>query len=452
MFDVPQIQLGALRCLLDHRTASVAVHLRPPRDAGAHLMTQHVKGNLLAIHERLLVDHGARPYDAHVASEHVEELGQLVDAELANEATEPRLSLVLVLREGRHGTVGHAHAAKLEHLELLAVSTGTRLLEQYGTWARDLDGDGGEEQQPREEHDDRPAHDDVGSALDRGVEREVERHASHVDDLDATYRIHLRLTWNDVAVERNERDGDAALVGSVGYILDAGIVFRLERDDYFHSFRFGDDRVKVRNVSQVFSEKRAILSDSFLIRMRIIWDHIANDMLETRSACADNVSVTLRDFAVSNHDDGGEVLPLLSLSVEELKGEPFLEQNERSGKNVEEEQGETAHVIQMQRIEHRSENKNAYRVDDEDPFSHEANAPQIDRAVHLCERIGGNDDASVQQKREDARVMQERQGIGTQASQGVERSHVSRGDDEIACNNERNVGQRKEEVEDVPLP
>src|SRR2546428_3791475 len=56
------------------------IHLRPPRDAGAHALALAVAVDLLAQprEDRGLL--GARPHDVHFPPQHVEQLGQFVEA------------------------------------------------------------------------------------------------------------------------------------------------------------------------------------------------------------------------------------------------------------------------------------------------------------------------------------------------------------------------------------
>src|SRR2546425_9259720 len=56
------------------------IHLRPPRDAGAHALALSVAVDLLAQprEDRGLL--GARPHDVHFPPQHVEQLGQFVEA------------------------------------------------------------------------------------------------------------------------------------------------------------------------------------------------------------------------------------------------------------------------------------------------------------------------------------------------------------------------------------
>lgn len=63
-----------------------AAHLPGPGDAGAHAAVQRCVEAIVLL--QFLAHDGARPDQAHVTHEHVPELGQLVQAGLADEAAE----------------------------------------------------------------------------------------------------------------------------------------------------------------------------------------------------------------------------------------------------------------------------------------------------------------------------------------------------------------------------
>lgn len=61
----------ALDALFDARVASVAVHLRPAGDAGAHLMLDHVQRDGLAELLHKMRKLRPRAYEAHIAAQHI---------------------------------------------------------------------------------------------------------------------------------------------------------------------------------------------------------------------------------------------------------------------------------------------------------------------------------------------------------------------------------------------
>src|SRR5687767_3560135 len=87
VLDVIEVVLDAL---LERGVAAPAVDLRPAGDAGLHLVAQHVLRNAvleLLDEERPL---RARTDDRHIALQHVPELRQLIEVELAQPAPERR--------------------------------------------------------------------------------------------------------------------------------------------------------------------------------------------------------------------------------------------------------------------------------------------------------------------------------------------------------------------------
>lgn len=130
----------------------------------------------------LLGKRRARPHDRDIPHEHVHELRELVDRGLAQEPTNARdarvvrhledRSVLLVspgqLRKAALG-VG-AHAAELVHAELPAIAPDARLREDdRALRVIQLDGNGHDEEEPREAHEHARAEADVERALDGAV-------------------------------------------------------------------------------------------------------------------------------------------------------------------------------------------------------------------------------------------------------------------------------------------
>src|SRR5688572_24841263 len=87
VFDVVQVVLDSL---LERGVTAPAVHLRPPGDAGLHLVAQHVLRDAVP---ELLHEEGtfrARADDRHFSLEHVPELRQLVEVEAPQPASDRR--------------------------------------------------------------------------------------------------------------------------------------------------------------------------------------------------------------------------------------------------------------------------------------------------------------------------------------------------------------------------
>src|SRR5690606_8864534 len=96
---------------LERGISAPTVHLRPAGDARAHLVPQHVVRDLVAeiIHEDRTLR--ARPDEGHLAAHHVPELGQLVEARLAEESPEGRAAIIVLFGPDRpalgFGVDGH---------------------------------------------------------------------------------------------------------------------------------------------------------------------------------------------------------------------------------------------------------------------------------------------------------------------------------------------------------
>ena len=163
--DVFQIVSDALRPL----DVVASLDLRPPCDAGTH-------GEAAVFFGRaafgLVVQHGAGPHDAHGPVQDVEQLGQLVQARLAEE-----------LADGGDPVFGHDflavpvvlfrdHGAELVHFERLLVLSDAGLGEQGRSLGTEFDGeiDHLEDGHDKEQHDARQADGDIGAPLDGKLE------------------------------------------------------------------------------------------------------------------------------------------------------------------------------------------------------------------------------------------------------------------------------------------
>ncbi|MNH09143.1 hypothetical protein D3C79_685870 [compost metagenome] len=138
MLDVVKIMLN-----LDARIigiGSITVHhLRPATDPRTHYMAIHIKGDL----PLELVDKGTlfrpRPNQAHVPLEDIEELRQLIDAQLADHLAHAGDTHVTVLGELSSSLFRVlAHAAELIDTKIFIPLADTILQEHHGTRALQL--------------------------------------------------------------------------------------------------------------------------------------------------------------------------------------------------------------------------------------------------------------------------------------------------------------------------
>ena len=116
-------------------------------------MLDHVKGHRLLELLHKMGDLRPGADQAHVPFQHVEELGQLVDAALADQAAEPGLAGVGVL--GPAGVLAgvYPHAAELVHGEGLFVQAHPLLPEQDRPRAGKPHPDGRDQHDGAGEHD-----------------------------------------------------------------------------------------------------------------------------------------------------------------------------------------------------------------------------------------------------------------------------------------------------------
>lgn len=170
MLDVVEIVLNLDPSVIG--IGRIAVHhLGPATDPGPHDMTIHIERDL----PLELIDKSALlrswPNQAHVPFEDVEELRQLVDAQLADHLAHPSDAHIAILSELR--TVLFrvlAHAAKLVDAKILVALTHPVLQKHHGTRALQLDKNGRHQHQGREERDGDQRGQDVHSTLDEGID------------------------------------------------------------------------------------------------------------------------------------------------------------------------------------------------------------------------------------------------------------------------------------------
>src|SRR5882672_10260863 len=96
VLDVVQVVLDPL---FNRRVPAPAVDLRPARDAGLHLVAQHVLRDLVLELGDEVRPLRTRTDNRHLAAQHVPELRQLVEVRLAQQLADRRAPRVLLARE-----------------------------------------------------------------------------------------------------------------------------------------------------------------------------------------------------------------------------------------------------------------------------------------------------------------------------------------------------------------
>lgn len=146
-------------------------HLRPATDPGPHDVTVHVEGDLPfeLIDERALLR--SWPNQAHVPFKDVEELRQLVDAQLADHLAHPGDAHVTVLGKLGAGFFRIlAHAAELVDAKILVPLPYPVLQEHHGARTLQLDEDRRHQHQGREQRDRDQRGQNVHSTFDEGID------------------------------------------------------------------------------------------------------------------------------------------------------------------------------------------------------------------------------------------------------------------------------------------
>src|SRR6056297_1891833 len=195
VFDVIEIVLQFRDGVLLGGTVLV-LELGPAGDAGLHRVAFGVEGNVLLELRDELGPLGAGPDDAHLAAENVQELWQLIEAELAQHRThsgDARVVLLRPLRLARRLRI-FDHAAELEHVEVLAVQPDPPLTVEHRSAESvlQLDGQGAQRHHRQGDHHRQQAHEQVQTALGRPAQRRDaeaggEDHPARVYQVDADF-------------------------------------------------------------------------------------------------------------------------------------------------------------------------------------------------------------------------------------------------------------------------
>src|SRR5688572_12407980 len=186
--------------------AAATVHLCESSDSRWHFMADHVALDQPAI--LLIMRDRMRSWtdEAHVALEHVDELGQLVNGVAAQptpDRGDPFVALGRLLNDGPVFRDGHG--PELEHIDDLSIQAIAPLAEDCGTGRSQLDQHSNEQQEWRQ-HDQRDQADaDVHAALDQ-ARCALERGFTHGNDRHALDLGSTRLDQVDDENIRHEID------------------------------------------------------------------------------------------------------------------------------------------------------------------------------------------------------------------------------------------------------
>lgn len=138
------------------------------RNAGPH--GQHEAGHVGRIQGHIARHFGAGAHQAHIALEDIDQLDQLVELPATDQRPDPGDA-----RVGADGDLAGlgglplGHAAQLVDAEGLAVAPDALLAEEYRPRAVQLDGDGHQQEQRREQQQPQGGTDQVECPLDHGA-------------------------------------------------------------------------------------------------------------------------------------------------------------------------------------------------------------------------------------------------------------------------------------------
>lgn len=332
IFDVPDVVLDALG---DAGVPAEAVDLCPAGDARPHLVFDHVQGHGLAelLHE--IWDLGPRADQAHIAPDHVPQLGQLVQAELAQEGADPGTPVVVGRGPGGILGVVHPHAAEFQHREDLLVQAHALLLEQHRARTGQLDRDRDEQQQRAQQDQRDQAGDDVEGALDHGVERLVQRRRAQLDQLDGADIVDVRLRRDDIVVERDHADPRAALLAQLDDLHRHAQLLRLQCEDHLV------DAVAVQLRLQPFDP---------VVALR--WDD-ARQVHAQRLVLLHRLGIALGQMAAANHQVVLQVVALRPEIAQRIADDQPLAHHGGDDRDIVDAEHASRELLQAEQVEQR---------------------------------------------------------------------------------------------------
>ena len=195
----------------------------------------------------------SRTHHAHIPFQDVPELGQFIQAALADEAADGRDAVVVVAG----GEAGHtvllgvgSHAAELIDGELSSVFGEAHLLINRGAAVIEVDRRRRDQEDRAQDHERRAGRDDVEGPLDDGVFR-VQLRSGHkknrcVEGFDMDGFLH-----DDVADVRQEEAHDALFLTVLGDAVAAAAVHPRDKDSVI-SFQFVPDALEAVSVVPEF--------------------------------------------------------------------------------------------------------------------------------------------------------------------------------------------------------
>ena len=194
-------------------------------------MAQHVQRHAALEVIHVLGKLGPGSHKAHVAPEHVEQLGQLVDGVAAHEGAEGRAARVAGDGPAVRLMHVHAHRAELVHVEQLAVASHALLLEKDRAGGGELGADDRHEHDGRGQHDEhgRPHH--VHEALEERKAQVVEHDALHVDERHAALDADRGPAGEELVVCRQDREFDAAALAGDEDGVEQVLFLGIDGDD-----------------------------------------------------------------------------------------------------------------------------------------------------------------------------------------------------------------------------
>ena len=217
VFQVPDVAAyAAFHLAQGVGLAAVSRHLGPSRDAGFDQVANHIFIDEFRVLLGVLEHVRPRPHDGHVAPEHVDELGQLVDARPAQEIPEPGLARVVPGRLHPVGVGVDAHRTEFDAPERLAVLPAALLQEEHRA-ARGQFGAYGHENidEGEQRAEEQARYGDVECPFDKPVRRLPQRLLADVEDRYVAQQFEVHRALHVVAQVGHVEEADEVVFAEI---------------------------------------------------------------------------------------------------------------------------------------------------------------------------------------------------------------------------------------------
>ena len=327
-----------------------------------------------------------RPHQRHIPFEHVEELGQFVQAELADQAAEPRFAGVALGGPARFLFGVDPHGAELVHHKGALVQADALLLEDHRPRTGQLDPDGRSQHDGAGEHDEDQAAHDVQPAFERRVEQVVEGGLPHVDELALVQHVDGGPGGQIIAVKRHHGDAGAVLVAGGKGARQQRDLLRFQRHHHLVDGRALQAGIQPGVIPQIrHAETRFLHGGQVAVHHKTVVGVVLQ-----------RAQIQRRRLAAAHQQDMAQPQPPAAARPVVPAADQPLGHHSRRAQAVEQPQHHAGIIVQVHEVKDKNKHQDAAAVDDGDAGAPFRQAAQPGVAVNA-----GHPVAEHQQQRRD---------------------------------------------------